>query len=912
MIIKNISNGELLENINLQPTKKIYSTIANEAEVESIFEEFLRDLGYGGINSGFWTKRSSKNKLYTFPSKSGDGHGYPDYIFYENKDSDSIIAVGDVKTPSPEGDNSINGLNDCINIYLKEYNKKHISKIKIAFGYDGINFVIKYLSDENTNKWSYIKIDENILTTLPQYKLLKSISQNGNIFSTQIEKNVSKELLEPYFAQCDRILRHAKIGASAIEKATEVSTLIFLKIFSEDKLDSKFIEESGCPVWEAVEKGKITTINKVFREFLNKEYQSVFPEKIILVDKKSATELATVINAMFRNCKINKLTDVKGNALEYFQKESKDKKIGQFFTPRHLVNLIIYLINPQIRFKKTENDFKLKANGDRIIENIETIYDPCCGSGGFLIQAFNNYLDKYGKYGVKNTDIKQNVIFGNELKSPTVMLTKLNMILLGDGHNHISNESAISYLKVKKIIKQKMNNKIIEIPSENIIYKKQSSDYGFAEIPYNKLTNERVFEESNKESKENKKYYKAVVDIEKDGITPRFEYKNVMAVNEKVRKYHQDFFGKFDIVMSNHPYGLDEPTKPDELFVRHMIDSVRNGGRIGCIVGETLLFHKNYKLFREWMLENVTVESIISLPQGVFNPYTDVKTSILLIKKEKPPINHKTWLVDIENDGFELSLTRAPKKGSNFPKLKKLWENWGGYYRRDESGKDEYISFHKEETGFAEFHTLDKNNWCVKRYNTPLISLNSRYQLRPISDILLRYKDTVSIEDDKEYQQITIQVKNNGIIPRKKLKGINIGTKNQFVIRKNTFVISKIDARNGAYGLVPENLDGAIITGNFWAFTINKNLVYPEYLTYLMRNKFFLTMCKVCSYGSTNRWYLDEDTFMNFKIPIPDKNKLQKKILEKINNCNKEIEKAKQTIENEESKISDIISDVLY
>ena len=46
---------------------------------------------------------------------------------------------------------------------------------------------------------------------------------------------------------------------------------------------------------------------------------------------------------MFNNCNIDRMTDVKGNALEYYQKDSKDRKIGEFFTPRHIIDLIISL-----------------------------------------------------------------------------------------------------------------------------------------------------------------------------------------------------------------------------------------------------------------------------------------------------------------------------------------------------------------------------------------------------------------------------------------------------------------------------------------------------------------------------------------------------------------------------------------
>lgn len=659
------------------------------------------------------------------------------------------------------------------------------------------------------------------------------------------QKHMARETLEPYFARCDAIFRTGKSSLSAIDKAAEMSIFIFLKIFSNDGLDDAFIEENDHSIWEYIRKGNIKVVNRIFKEFLNKQYENVFPDELIKVDAKMTRELAEVIDDMFENCNIDRMTDVKGNALEYYQRDSKDKKIGEFFTPRHLIDLIIALVKPEIRFKKDDEGKDIfNKNGDREIEYIEKIYDPACGSGGFLISSFLYYIEKYKKYGVSSKDLRENVVFGNELKDTTVMLTKLNMILLGDGHNHISNENALGYEK------------------------------------------------------------------KKDGAKDAVMYVNVKPVNEKVREYHKAFFGKFDIVMANHPYALEEPQKPDELFVRHMLESVRQGGRIACIVGETLLFHKRYAAFRGWLMEHVTVEAILSLPQGVFNPYTDVKTSILLLEKNRPEPEHRTWMVEIQKDGFDLNLSRNPIKENDLPKVKRLWERWGRYEVEEEDGRSKTKSFHKEEIGFAEFHCLEKSNWCVKRYNTPQMSIGTTYDLCPISSLLTRVKEPVEIEDEKTYQQVTIQMHNQGIVLRREQKGKDIGTKKQFLIRKGQFLISKIDARNGAYGIVPESLDGAVITGNFWAYRINTEKVLPKYLTYLMRHEFFKKMCNTCSYGTTNRWYLDEDTFKNFKIPIPSILE-QEDYLKRIQIHTAKIEAAKAEIKRQEQEMERIIEEIV-
>lgn len=593
------------------------------------------------------------------------------------------------------------------------------------------------------------------------------IHKYGNAFTTQTHKNIARDALEPYFAQCDAVFRTGKSSLSAIAKAAEISIFIFLRIFSNDGLDRDFKEENGVSVWECIRRGNTSIVNKIFKDFLNRQYENVFPSELIKVDSRRTRELAKIIDVMFVKCNIDRMTDVKGNALEYYQKDSKDKKIGEFFTPRHLIELMIALVKPEIKFKKDDSGhYMTDQNGNRMIESVEKIYDPACGSGGFLITTFLTYKKKYKKYGVTEEDLRKNVIFGNELKDTTVMLTKLNMILLGDGHNHISNENALGYEKIPKLEFEKdQQGRHIEVDATGVEWKMFHVGSGTRSMPYEKDTGMPVIATGKKEHK----FWRAHIKLQPDGIREMVDYVNVKPVNDKVYEYHKDFFGKFDIVMANHPYAIPEPNQPDELFVKHMLESVRKGGRIACIVGETLLFHRTYAAFRKWMLENYTVEAIISLPRGVFNPYTDVKTSILLLSKEKAPENHRTWLVDLQHDGYDLNLRRNPISENDIPKVKRLWEHWGGYSVEDENGTEMIKSYHKEELGFAEFHKLDKSNWCVKRYNTPSIS---------------------------------------------------VGTKKQFMINKGQFLISKIDARNGAYGIVPKELDGAIITGNFWTHLI--------------------------------------------------------------------------------------------
>ena len=111
-------------------------------------------------------------------------------------------------------------------------------------------------------------------------------------------------------------------------------------------------------------------------------------------------------------------SDVKGDAFEYFLKASTATKndLGEYFTPRHIVKTMVRLVNPKIG---------------------EKIYDPFCGTGGFLIESFR-YIER--NIDSRNPELRrilrEDTIYGNEITN-TARITKMNMILAGDGHSNI-------------------------------------------------------------------------------------------------------------------------------------------------------------------------------------------------------------------------------------------------------------------------------------------------------------------------------------------------------------------------------------------------------------------------------------------------------------------------------------------
>ncbi|MDZ5017874.1 restriction endonuclease subunit S [Clostridium perfringens] len=165
-----------------------------------------------------------------------------------------------------------------------------------------------------------------------------------------------------------------------------------------------------------------------------------------------------------------------------------------------------------------------------------------------------------------------------------------------------------------------------------------------------------------------------------------------------------------------------------------------------------------------------------------------------------------------------------------------------------------------------------------------------------VGDLLSRVKDSIDIVDNKEYKRVTIKSKNQGICLRDIKSGSQIGTKKQFLIKSGQFLLSKIDARNGAFGIVPSELDSAIITGNFWTYEIKDELLNIEWFNLFVSSANFINICEKSSSGTTNRKYLDEKLFLDFNIELPSLEE-QTKIVnvykeknEKYKNCLYEID----------------------
>lgn len=184
---------------------------------------------------------------------------------------------------------------------------------------------------------------------------------------------------------------------------------------------------------------------------------------------------------------------------------------------------------------------------------------------------------------------------------------------------------------------------------------------------------------------------------------------------------------------------------------------------------------------------------------------------------------------------------------------------------------------------------VNLNYWSVAFLKEQKNSFKNKFEFIPISKILERSKNIINIDDTCNYKRVTIKLYSKGVLLRDEIKGSEIGVKRQYIASKGQFIMSKIDARNGAFGIVPDFLDGAIVTNDFPLFNIDTNIINPNFFFLLTSTNVFIDLAKSCSSSTTNRQRIDIDKFLNFKVPLPTLQE-QQEIVEayftKINEAN--------------------------
>lgn len=134
--------------------------------------------------------------------------------------------------------------------------------------------------------------------------------------------------------------------------------------------------------------------------------------------------------------------------------------------------------------------------------------------------------------------------------------------------------------------------------------------------------------------------------------------------------------------------------KTELLFVNEFVRMLKVGGRCACIVPDGVVFgtSKAHKATRKELVENQLLEAVISLPSGIFRPYSDVSTSILIFTKTNAGGTENVWFYDMQADGFSLDDKREEVEENDIPDIITRFSNLEAEKERSRKEKSFMVS----------------------------------------------------------------------------------------------------------------------------------------------------------------------------------------------------------------------------
>jgi type I restriction enzyme, S subunit len=164
------------------------------------------------------------------------------------------------------------------------------------------------------------------------------------------------------------------------------------------------------------------------------------------------------------------------------------------------------------------------------------------------------------------------------------------------------------------------------------------------------------------------------------------------------------------------------------------------------------------------------------------------------------------------------------------------------------------------------------------------------YPLVPLGNIIKQRSEFIEIDDFKTYKRCRVQLHAQGIVQRDIVQGIEIKTKKQQVCRAGEFLVAEIDAKVGGFGIVPKNLDGAIVSSHYFLFDLDETLLNQRLLEFFVRTPTFMEQVK--AQGTTNYAAIRPADVLKYKVPLPSLEE-QHQIVARIEELTTKIEEAR-------------------
>lgn len=324
--------------------------------------------------------------------------------------------------------------------------------------------------------------------------------------------------------------------------------------------------------------------------------------------------------------------DVKGDIFEYllqFMATSEAANFGQFRTPKQIRNFMVRMVDP---------------------DYTDSIYDPSCGTAGFLIDAVDHILAKYSEQPAEYPIYGESWLADNDHESIVEAKEKvpnLQTYRKGPGDGIPEWE-----LLENSVYGHDVSQRLVRISMMNLVL------HGLRGAKVRKANS--LSETAGLSEDDRDRRYKVILSNPPfAGQLPRDSVRSDLPTNSK---------------------------KTELLFFSLVMQSLAPGGRCAVVLPEGVLFGSTgaHKELRKKLFEDFEVLAVVSLNSGVFKPYAGVKTSVLVFSKPaegQTPKFDKVWFYDVRNDGYDPEKVsgggRVETPADNqIPQLLEEWTQW--------------------------------------------------------------------------------------------------------------------------------------------------------------------------------------------------------------------------------------------
>lgn len=359
----------------------------------------------------------------------------------------------------------------------------------------------------------------------------------------------------------------------------------------------------------------------------------------------------------------------------------------------------------------------------------------------------------------------------------------------------------------------------------------------------------------------------------------------------------------YDVILANPPFMTPkggiiphnkyriQAKRAELLFVDYIAEHLSPTGKAGIIVPEGIVFQSAnaYKLLRKYIVEDNFLYAVISLPAGVFNPYSGVKTSILLFDKTLAKQKDEILFVKLINDGYELGAQRREISGSNVPEVIKIIRD---YQNGHHVSENVFVTIASKKDIAEQDYIL-----VAERYREA-IAVHSKYpfiELGNACDVRDGTHDSPTYISEG-YPLITSKNIRDGFID---FKDVNLISETDFISINQR---SKVDIDNiimpmiGTIGnpvIVKENRPFAI--KNVALIKCDSQKISVKYIHAILKSPLFSNYILSTKRGGTQNFISLKD-IRTFKFPLPPLN-IQEEIANEIEGYQKIIYGARQIVE---------------